>query len=286
MVLSAIDYAKQVLNATSNTDTAHLTGEVDDTEFEEGPYDGAAFFADYTTNDLYFYHPLYTPSSPAQGVVSGGDLAPGALSRLAQQLAAGAPDGHPWADNPQAVVHDINIDGLVLLVVGVAVVVAAGIFSGGTALALLPDIFWVIMGGAGIAIIGGGAIELALGGVASGLNAVLNPSPVGNPVQNGNSTCQQYSGLGGCYILCVNADGTSSTTACPGGVGGDLTTLAIGIGAILAVGIGGYVAYRYVSNRPSPGFGTTPPLRQRYRVPFQQYSSLPPTDQYPALPAS
>src|SRR5208282_5967887 len=161
MVLSAIDYAKQVLNATSNTDTGHLTGEVDDTEFEAGPYDGAAFFADYTTNSLYFYHPLYTPSTPAQGVVSFGDLAPLALSRLAQQISDRAPNGHPWVD-AQNVIDDINIDGLVLLVIGVAVVIAAGIFSGGTALILLPDIFWVIMGGAGLAIIAGGAIELTL----------------------------------------------------------------------------------------------------------------------------
>jgi len=77
---------------------------------------------------------------------------------------------------------------------------------------------------------------------------------------------------------CTGAGQCTSTTQTTGGIGGSLLSIAAGVGAIAGVVLVSYVAYRYVSNRPRPGFGNTPPLRQRYRIPFTQ----PPP---PALPA-
>ncbi len=280
--MTAVQYAQALLNCTSQTDLDALNPVyLNPNEFDAGTNGGSFIHFDYAQNQVIFYHPLYSPSTPGGTTFSTADLTPEAAYRIAERIASNAPAGHPL-ESVDAALQALDT-GLVLIIFGVAVI-AAGLGLDYFFPELIPETFdltvWLTRIGVASIILG---LTVETATAVTGLAALwFEPQPVGPGTTGADGTkCQQYSSIAaGCYVLCIAPDGTTTTSSCPGGVGTGLINIAIGIGAVAAVFVGTYVAYRYVSNRPKPGFGTTPPLRQRYRVPFTQYASAPPPDQY------
>jgi len=249
---TALEYAQGLLQIQTKSDLLNLTAYLDSTEFTHGTNNGAFLFHDYSTNTLVLYHPLYTGSEQS-GIISRANLSPAAGANLVSFLNAHAPDGHPYADYNQA---NAALDsGLTLLIVGGLLVATSIVLAYFNA----PVAIWVLR--VGLAAIVAGIVVEAAGGIAGSINSVFNPQLI-DSTSNGGTTCKTYSSaVGGCVIYCIHADGSTSTTSCGGGpssLGLGLVWIAVGIAAIVAVGVGGYVLYRYVSNRPRPGFGNYP----------------------------
>ncbi len=174
-----------------------------------------------------------------------------------------APPGHAWASAAGASAALDN--GLVLLILGVAAIIAAG---GLIAL----DFFFPEFGIADYTLIapllyfGFGA--LSLGAIVYTANALFQPQPIGQTTGADGTKCSTYSSpFGGCFSVCVHPDGTGSTTSCGGGLGGFLVDLGIGIAVIGAAGLGTYATYRYLKSRPARAPGTPPPPPRQGLIP-------------------
>ena len=254
---SALQYAQTLLEAQSDADLRSLTVYLHPDEFRPGTNSGAFLWTDYTNRQLVFYHPLYAGSNQT-ATLSSAHLSPAGAANLAHDLAMKAPLGHEWASQPLAAAA---LDaGLTLIILGAAEI-AAGIllnyFAPGVGSVLGIGLIKV-----GIATLVLGAVVEAAGAIAGDINSIFKPEVIASQRSPDGTTCNTYSSaVGGCVVVCLHPDGTTTSAPCGGGpsaLGAGLLWTAVGLAGVLAVVIGGYVAYRYVSGRPRPGFGNAP----------------------------
>jgi hypothetical protein len=162
-----------------------------------------------------------------------------------------------------------------LIILGVALLGAAAVIA-----AFAPETgAWILLFKV--------AIALGVAAIAVGITEALVGPTLNSTTCNTGSTscCSQWSTILGEDTTCVDCTNTQAgctTTVVPGtpSLGVDLLWVAVGLGAVAAVLLGGYLGYRYVTNRPKPGFGSAAPLRQTYRIPFTR----PPPPSTPASP--
>lgn len=234
-------------------------------------------YADHASLTMYVVHAGYTGPSVSAPTTTLA-LPPDAVARLNTHIAA---------ERSAIGLAPASLFDYVLVAVGLALIATAIILTLiGPAAITLP---FFVMALKTLVVVG--AVLAILGTV----DAVLTPSPsnsICNPA--GTSCCTTWSSaLGGTATTCNNCttnSGCSTYTGPPSGglgsFGTDLLWIAGGLAAIIAVGAGGYIVYRYVSNRPRPGFGTTAPLRQRYPRAFERFTGPTPNPQPNQIPAT
>jgi hypothetical protein len=225
--LSPLEYASAVLAAPSGSYLDNTTFELDNSNEvweTDGAHGNSLFVVQDPQNSvIYFGHANYI-GSEIQGNLADLRLPAHVLARLG--IAAG--DDPSW---------EIYLAGAAIIAAAIALIV----ISGGA------DAPFVIIAAAAIMGVIGGAV-IAAGAVA----AVLTPQAQSKTCnQQQTSCCVDYTAPGTAYTTCADCtSGTcTSTTTYELSVGSLLTDIAIGLGVVLVVGVGGYATYKYVQNR-------------------------------------
>ena len=249
--LSVTDYTTALLEATDPSQLNGQSYELDNSggDWDETQADGDATFSyvDHATNVLYVVHANYV--GPQITTSLGAlPLSANALNNLHAQ----------FSGQRQAMgLAPLLPTSYTLIILGVALLAAATL----VAIFAPETTAWVWIFRVGLAV----SFAALTAGIAYAVFAPTLESTTCNA--NSTSCCSLLSGIGGANEACVDCTGTScQTTVTPvaPSLGTDLLWIALGLGAVAAVGVGGYVAYRYVTNRPRPGYGNAPPLRERY----------------------
>ena len=249
--LTPIAYGNALLSITDQSQASSIKAYLDPTEFGTGPNDGALIYHDYTNNQLVFFHPRYLGSG-VTGIVSTATLGQAAASSLAMRLAQNAPAGHPY-QNVSVAMGAIN-NGLILIIIGVALAAAAIAITFATGGTAAPAMILLFKVGVAIAIIGA---------VTDLVTSIFSPQLVPGSLQsNGGTTCYTIASAIGGQQTCIYPNGTTAITP-TAGLGSFLTDVAWGVAAVAVVGIGSYVIWKYVSRRPqqSPRSGLPPSAR-------------------------
>jgi hypothetical protein len=204
-------------------------------------------YADHASNTVYIAHGAYTGSTQS-GSVGALQLPVATVKRLQAKF-----NGERAAMGLAAA----SLGNYTLVFVSLALFTAAALVA-----VFAPETTaWIFL--FRIALIGA-ITSLAIGAVA----AVVTPTLQTTTCNTGStSCCSTYTDLYGGTTTCVDCTGgTCNTDTQPSGPGpfDFLGPLALGIAAVAVASIGSYVAYRYVTNRPRPGFGNAPPFMQAH----------------------
>ena len=277
--MTVLEYSSLLLSATKSSD---LNGnyQLDNSGGVWNPSlpggNTTLAYADHAALTMYVVHAGYTGPS-VSAPTSTLALPANAVSLLNAQI----------AEKRNALgLAPASLFDYVLIAIGLAFIATAVILTLiGPAAITLP---FFVMALKTLVIVGAALV------IVGAIDGVLTPTP-SNSVCNsaGTSCCTTWSSaLGGAATSCSNCttSGCNTQTGPPvgglGSLGTDLIWIAGGVAAVLVVGIGGYAAYRYVSGRPKPGFGDTPPLRQRYPRAFSPFVGPTTNPQPPQIPST
>lgn len=244
--LTPIEYASQLLAVTSAAELNANRYTVDSQAYSWSPAlasGNAAFaYADHTSSTVYIYHGAYT--GPTQSTTLAALQLPATrAAQLETQFSA---------QRSALGLAPLTSGAYTVLFIGLAFLAAA------TAIAIFapsaPAFIFLFQ-----ALVVAGVITVVLGALAATLTPTVQ-SQTCNAA--GTSCCSLVTGVGQSGDVCADCSSGSCTTQYTPGPGALnfswLYTLALGLAAVGAVAIGGYVAYRFVSGRPRPGFGNAP----------------------------
>lgn len=243
--LSPIEYASFILGATTPAEVEQqVTLDNSASVWDPAQKNGNSLltFSRSSNTTVYFLHANYV-GAESSSPISALELPPMVLSR--------------WAAVTGETVE--SFAGWTLIIAGAALI---GLV---VASAFFPELLPLDIAAATLFYLGVGLV------VAGAVIAAITPTISGRTCNSaGTGCCFTSTSAFGQTETCTNCSGTSCTTTTqPTGPTplNLLGSLALGILAISAVGIGSYAAYKYVSNRPprpySPPASSQRPLSER-----------------------